>query len=266
MTKTQPDLANLAAVVTGSSRGIGRAIAYALAEGGADVAVHAGHNRDAAEETAAEIARRGRQTAVLLADLAAPDQVRQLVADAFGWRDIQIWVNNAGADVLTGPLAAADFLDKLEQLWRVDVRGAILASRLAVERMLAADSAEAGEGDPRRSVVNIGWDQAAHGMAGDAGQMFAAIKGAVTAFTRSLAQTAAPRVRVNLVAPGWIQTAWGASTSDYWNRRACAESLLQRWGRPADVAEAVRFLVSPAAAFINGQVLPVNGGFRQGCP
>ena len=113
-------------------------------------------------------------------------------------------------------------------------------------------------------ILNIGWDQALWGMAGDSGEMFAAIKGAIMAFSQSLAQSLAPRVRVNCLAPGWIKTAWGEQASDSWQQRAVREALLERWGTPQDVATAARFLVSPAAAFITGQVIPVNGGFRYG--
>ena len=101
-------------------------------------------------------------------------------------------------------------------------------------------------------------------MGGESGEMFAAIKGAVMAFTRSLAISLAPQVRVNCLAPGWIKTSWGETASDYWADRAVGEALLQRWGEPQDVASAARFLCSPAASFITGQILPINGGFRHG--
>ena len=102
-------------------------------------------------------------------------------------------------------------------------------------------------------------------MAGDSGELFSAIKGAVTAFSKSLAQSLAPRVRVNCVAPGWIKTAWGDQASEYWQQRACQESLLRRWGLPEDIAAAAKYLVSPAAGFVTGQVLAVNGGFHRSC-
>ena len=112
------------------------------------------------------------------------------------------------------------------------------------------------------SIVNMGWDQAQTGMEGESGEIFATTKGAIMAMTRSLAKSLAPAVRVNCVAPGWIQTAWGEQTSEYWSQRAKQESLMERWGQPSDVAAAVAFLCSREASFISGHVLPVNGGFR----
>ncbi len=112
------------------------------------------------------------------------------------------------------------------------------------------------------AIVNIGWDQAATGMAGDSGELFAAVKGAIMAFTKSAAHSLAPQVRVNCVAPGWIKTAWGDQASSAWQQRAEHEALLQRWGTPEDIASAVAYLISPAASFVTGQILNVNGGFR----
>jgi 3-oxoacyl-[acyl-carrier protein] reductase len=248
------DLAGRTAVVTGSSSGIGRAIALELAAAGADVVVHSRRNRAGAEETAAAVTALGRQAHVVSADLAEAAQHADLVRQCFRWRErVDIWVNNAGADVLTGEAAELSFEDKLALLWRVDVQATIGLSRLVGERLRQSEGG---------SLVNIGWDQAEVGMAGDSGEMFAAVKGAVMAFTRSLAKTLAPEVRVNCVAPGWIKTSWGEQASDYWNDRAVGESLLARWGTPEDVARAVRFLVGPHSSFITGQIIHVNGGFR----
>jgi 3-oxoacyl-[acyl-carrier protein] reductase len=115
-------------------------------------------------------------------------------------------------------------------------------------------------------IINIGWDQTQGGMEGDSGEMFSAVKGAVTAFTGSLAKSLAPRVRVNCLAPGWIRTQWGEQASRYWQERARNESLLNRWGTPEDVAQAACFLASPAANFMTGQTLKINGGFRHAIP
>jgi 3-oxoacyl-[acyl-carrier protein] reductase len=242
----------LTAVVTGSSSGIGRAIALALAQAGAHCVIHARRNRAGAEETAASVEALGRAARVELADLAEPAQLEPLVDAAWNWRGgVDLWVNNAGADVLTGAAASWPYERKLEALWRVDVAATMLLSRAIGRRMR-----ERGHG----VILNIGWDRAESGMAGDSGELFAATKGAVMAFTRSLARSLAPEVRVNGLAPGWIRTAWGGQASEYWQHRAKSESLLARWGEPEDVAQAACFLASPAAAFITGQIVSINGG------
>lgn len=257
---TDWELAGKTAVVTGSSSGIGRAIALQLAAAGADVLIHARTSAEAAAAVADEIRALGRQALVLLADLADPASHQTLVDAAWAWRGaVDVWINNAGADVLTGEAADWSFEAKLDRLWRVDVVATMRLSRLAGARMKRQASR------PGQAVIlNMGWDQAEHGMGGDSGELFGAVKGAVMAFTRSLAVSLAPEVRVNCLAPGWIRTAWGEHASEYWHERAQRESLLQRWGTPDDVAHVARFLASPAAEFITGQVIPVNGGLRRG--
>lgn len=251
-------LAGKVAVVTGSSSGVGRAIALELSREGADVLVHCRARRDSAEQVATAIRQLGRSSAVVQADLADSAAQDRLIDEAWQWRDgVDIWINNAGADVLTGAIRHASFEDKLQMLWQVDVVGTMRLSRQIGARMRARAA-----GPAQASIVNMGWDQVEHGMGGDSGEMFAAIKGAVMAFTKSLARSLAPQVRVNCLAPGWIRTAWGEEASEYWQQRAVQESLLQRWGTPDDVARAARFLVSPDASFITGQTLPINGGFR----
>ena len=257
------DLTGKVAVVTGSSSGIGRAIACELAEAGADVLVHARVHRDAAEATAAAIRDRGVGAHVALADLADPSNHESLVDEAWNWRNgVDIWVNNAGADVLTGEAAGWSFEEKLARLWQVDVLATVRLSRSIGRRMQQSGAATESGAASGGVILNMGWDQVEAGMAGDSGEMFGAIKGAVIAFSKSLARSLAPQVRVNCLAPGWIKTAWGTHASEYWQARACRESLLARWGTPEDVARVARFLASPAASFITGQVIPVNGGFQ----
>lgn len=253
---TARELRGKTAVVTGSSSGIGQAIALELAVAGADVLVHARRSREAAEATASEIRSIGCRAEVLLCDLSDSANHEPFVEQAWDWRSgVDIWINNAGADVLTGPAAEWSFEQKLEHLWWVDVNATLRLARLAGQRMNKESSAD------NAVILNMGWDRAEQGMAGDSGEMFAAVKGAVMAFSKSLARSLAPRVRVNCLAPGWIKTSWGQEASDYWQQRVKEESLLQRWGTPQDVARAARFLVSPAAQFITGQIVAVNGGF-----
>ncbi len=248
------DLSGQTAVITGSSHGIGRAIALALAAGGAHVVIH-GRGRADAEQVAKAATEHGVEAHVVLCDLKDSTTYETLVESAWKWRGgVDIWINNAGADVLTGEAAAWPFARKLEQLWSVDVQATLALSRAAGARMK-----QRGAG----AIVNMGWDQAEHGMAGDSGELFAATKGAIMAFTKSLARSLAPAVRVNCVAPGWIKTKWGEGASDKWQQTAVNQSLLGRWGTPEEVAAAVRFLASPAAGFITGCVMPVNGGLRQ---
>ena len=175
-------------------------------------------------------------------------------------RNVVAWVNNAGGDVLTGAWKDRPLHEKLEYLLQVDVAATLFLSRAVGTQIRQMEQQSRETNSP--VVVNIGWDQAQQGMDGVSGTLFSATKGAIMAMTRSLAQDFAPHVRFNCVAPGWIQTAWGESTSDFWDARAKRESLLNRWGTPADVASTIAFLCGPDARFINGQIIPVNGGFR----
>ncbi|MCH2124017.1 MAG: SDR family oxidoreductase [Pirellulaceae bacterium] len=245
------------ALVTGSSQGIGRQIALGLAAVGANVIVH-GRSEKRCHEVATTIRSGGQKALVLAKDLAKAKDREELVEDSWQWQGmVDIWVNNAGADVLTGEVAAWPFEKKLQRLWEVDVLSTIFLGRSVGDRMKATHHQTKDA-----VIINVGWDQADTGMAGDSGAMFGTIKGAIMAFSKSLAKSLAPEVRVNCVAPGWIKTSWGEDASDYWQQRAQKESLVGRWGTPNDVARVVRFLVSPAATFISGQTIAVNGGFR----
>lgn len=246
------------AAVTGAASGIGRAIALDLARQGASLVLHTRSNDHGLRETANLAQELDSQIDVKLVqeDFTDPSQQDRFCDEAWNWANrLDILVNNAGVDVLTGYAAKLSFEEKLELVYRVDVVSTIRISRNLGARMRSV---------PGSSIVNIGWDQAAHGMEGDSGEMFAMSKGAIMAFSKSLARSLAPEVRVNCVAPGWIQTAWGEGTSDYWQSRATRESLVGTWGTPEDVAATIGFLVSPAARFVNGQTIAVNGGFNHG--
>jgi 3-oxoacyl-[acyl-carrier protein] reductase len=165
--------------------------------------------------------------------------------------ELDILVNNAGADTLTGEAAKWPFERKLEELLAVDLKATMYLGR-AIGRLMKKHSDGV--------ILNIGWDQAETGMEGDSGELFAATKGAVMAFSRSLALSLAPEVRVNCLAPGWIQTAWGRNASPSWQERVERETPLRSWGWPNDVAQMARWLASPAARYVTGQVFRCNGG------
>jgi 3-oxoacyl-[acyl-carrier protein] reductase len=187
-----------------------------------------------------------------MADLADRQAGDRLVDDAWElWGGLDAWLQIAGADILTGPARTLDYDAKLDALLAVDVVATIRLTREVGRRM---------KRQGRGAIVTMGWDQAETGMEGDSGELFAATKGAVLAFTRSLALSLAPTVRVNAVAPGWVKTDWGDVASKSWQDRVLRETPLGRWGTPEDVAEVARFLVGPGAAFLTGQVVRVNGG------
>lgn len=236
------------AFVAGSTSGIGQAIAEELMLGGARVILH-GRRSELLE---VGISSLGPRHGGLVADLSEPGAGRDLVRKALDLApDIDIWVHNAGADILTGKGRHATFDEKLESLAQVDLIACMDACRAI------------GKAFNRRkggTILTVGWDQAATGMEGESGQLFGAIKGGVMAFTKALAVDLAPQVRVNGIAPGWIRTAWGEAAPEAWQQRVVAETLLRRWGTPRDIAKCARFLCGPESSWITGQILRVNGG------
>jgi 3-oxoacyl-[acyl-carrier protein] reductase len=247
-------LAGKVALVTGASTGIGRAIALALAHAGADVVITYRTGRHEASEVAKEIERAGRLAAVFQLELSDPASISSLargLTDQF--ERVDVWINSAGADILTGDDAKKTRLEKLDQLIMVDLRGTILASWEAARLMQEQPSGGV--------IINMSWDHVLVGMEGTNPQMFSAVKGGILSFSKSLARSVAPKVRVNILAPGWIETEFAATTmdSDYY-RRVVESTPLGRWGTPEDVARAVIFLASSDSSFLTGQMLMIGGG------
>ncbi len=245
----EPSLAGLRTVVTGASSGIGRAIAIAFAGAGARVGIGFNRSADAARALAVELG--DQEHPVLQADLSTADGCAAIVQDAFAALEhVDVWVNNAGADVLTGEASSWSVERKLEALLDLDLKATIRCSQLVAARM-----------GPGGCILNIGWDHATiDGMKGENPELFAAVKAGVLGFSKSFARSVAPEVRVNVLCPGWIETAYGEGVDRDFYDKVAAGTPMRRWGRPQDVADAAVWLASPAASFITGQAINVNGG------
>ncbi|MBA2637400.1 MAG: SDR family oxidoreductase [Solirubrobacterales bacterium] len=240
--------------MTGASSGIGREIAEAFGAEGARVLITHRDSQRRAAVVRSQIAANGGEALVVQADLASRAGCERLVDEA---RDrlgvLDVWVNNAGADVLTGEAAGWEWERKLDLLLSVDLKGTIACSRAAGAAMRAH-----GRGG---TIINMGWDHGgAAGMAGENPELFSAVKGAVVAYSRSLARGLAPDVRVNVLCPGWIETDFAADADEGFRRDVAASTPLRRWGTPADVAGAALYLASPESGFVTGQAINVNGG------
>ena len=239
-------------LVTGASSGIGRAIALGCARAGADVALTYRDNQAGAEETAVAIRELGRRAEVLRVDISVGADVTRLAAELRRrFARVDAWINNAGADILTGRGGQLSRLEKLDLLLAVDLRGTVLASWAAVELMRAQ-----GGG----TIINMSWDHVSLGMAGENPILYSAAKGGIMSFSKSLAREVGPEIRVNILAPGFIETAFGKDADERFRARVVAKTPLGRWGVPEDLAGAAVFLASDASAYMTGQMIMVNGG------
>jgi 3-oxoacyl-[acyl-carrier protein] reductase len=246
-------LAQKIVLVTGASRGIGRAAALACAAAGADVVVTYRTGKPGAEAVAGDVQALGRRAVVLRADVSVAGDLARVAAEARkSLGRVDVWFNNAGVDILTGKTRERTRLEKLDLLLAVDLRGTVLGSWAAVELM--RDQPGGG------TIINMAWDHVAFGLAGEPAQLFAAAKGGVSSFSKSLARTVAPHIRVNVLAPGWVGTAYGEALDTVVKSRISATIPLERWGTPEEVAHAFVYLASDAAAYVTGQTLMINGG------
>lgn len=242
-------LANKTALVTGASRGIGRATALELAKAGAKIAVNYAGNRAAAEEVVALIEAAGGQAFMVQADVgdaAAVDAMVKAVVERFG--SIDILVNNAGItrDNLIMRMKEADW----DAVIHTNLKGIFNCTKVVSKLMMKQRYGR---------IVNM---TSVVGVMGNAGQSnYAAAKAGVIGFTKSMAKELASRnINVNAVAPGYISTDMTAELPEQAKTELQTQIPLQRLGTPADVAAAVLFLVSPGADYITGQTLHVDGG------
>ena len=237
------------ALVTGGSRGIGRAIALELARQGADVAVNYARNAEAATQVVAEIETLGRSAVALPADVGDFDQAAALVKAAIkALGRLDVLVNNAGItrDTLLLRMQEADW----DEVLRVNLKGVFNTSKAAVRSMMRH---RAGR------IINI---SSVSGLMGQVGQAnYSAAKAGMIGLTKSMAREFAARgITVNAVAPGLITTDMTAALDEELREQMRSLIPLGRFGVAEDVAHVVAFLASDAAAYITGAVLPVDGG------
>jgi 3-oxoacyl-[acyl-carrier protein] reductase len=244
------DLAPRTALVTGGSRGIGRAVSEALSAAGARVAVNYRSDEASANGLVRELRAAGGEAMALAGDVSDPSESRQLVRDVVAaWGRLDVVVNNAG--LWEGDRAGSGDLEAWDRTMAVNLRGAYLVTDAAVPHLVDAGGA-------------LVFVSSTAGQRGEANHSaYAASKGALISYTKSLAMELGPRgVRVNCVAPGWVETEMTRETfSDPQRRREIESSIpVGRVGSPRDVAGAVLFLVSDLARHVQGEILNVNGG------
>jgi NAD(P)-dependent dehydrogenase (short-subunit alcohol dehydrogenase family) len=237
------------AVVTGSSRGIGRAVALRFAADGYDIAVNYHTSDEAAEDVAEAIRDAGQEAAVVGADVSEPDEAERLVetaAEAFG--GVDHLVNNAGIDqhVYTEALSPEDF----DRVMDVNVNSAFNCTKATLPHLRDSDMA-AGS-----TVTNVSSILAYTGAAIEC--HYAGSKGALLSLTKSHARDFAPDVRVNAVAPGHVETEMTSDRSPEEKEEERAAIPLGTFGQPEDVAQAVAYLRD--ARWVTGETLNVNGG------
>ena len=237
------------ALVTGASRGIGRAVAIRLAAEGASVAVNYAGNQKAAEEVKAVIEAAGGQVLLVQADVADAEAVKGMVnkvKETFG--SIDILVNNAG--ITRDGLLMMMKEDDWDAVMDTNLKGIFHCTKLVSKLMMKK---RAG------CIVNM---TSVVGVMGNAGQSnYAAAKAGVIGFSKSIARELAPRgITVNMIAPGCIDTDMTAALPDKVKEAMLQDIPLGRIGRPEDVADAVLFLVSGKASYITGQLIHVDGG------
>jgi 3-oxoacyl-[acyl-carrier protein] reductase len=248
------DLSGKVAIVTGSARGIGRAIALKLAEVGADIVLNdITAASDSLESVSTEIRALNRQVLAVTADVSLKDDVNRLIdaaANTFG--HIDIMVNNAG--VTRDQLIMRMTDEEWDTVLNIDLKSAFLCTRAVLRHMLRQ------RGGRIISIASV------VGIIGNAGQAnYASAKAGVIALTRSVAKEVGSRgITANAIAPGFIETRMTEKLDDKQRQALLQHIPLGSIGTPRDVAEAVAFLASDEAKYITGQVLSVDGGMALG--
>jgi 3-oxoacyl-[acyl-carrier protein] reductase len=239
------DLSGRTALVTGASRGIGRAACLGFARAGADVVVHHRTGAAEAEAVAAEIRSLGRRASTVQADVTRPDEVARMFA---GLGELHVLFNNAGV-YPPGTLESLT-VEEWDQVVAVNARGPFLVTQAALSLLTAAAEAR---------VINIGTIMAHRG--GPGNLHYAAAKASLTGFTRVLARELAPRgITVNMIVPSMVGTETAERDYPGISDAIVADQAIPRYERPEDLVGLLVFLASRESAFVTGQTIAVDGG------
>jgi 3-oxoacyl-[acyl-carrier protein] reductase len=243
------DLTDKVALVTGGSRGIGRAVAVALGRAGALVVINYVGNEAAATEALGEVEAAGGRAELSRFDVSDPEQVDAAVKGVITRHGrLDVLVNNAG--IAIDQLLLRVKPEELEKTWAINVNGAIYCAKSAIRPMMK---------QKRGRIINLSSVVAESGNPGQV--VYSASKSAILGMTRTLAREYAARgITVNAVAPGFIETDMTAELPDAAKQGILEQTPAGRIGRPEEVAAAVLFLASDEAAYVTGQTLRVNGG------
>ena len=227
-------------VITGAGRGIGRTLALGFAAEGATVLVHYYNSRQGAEDVVRQIETQGGRAVLMQADLSQPDQITQFITEAhaqLGFFDV--WINNAGASANSKETQGMSEVAIFERMMAVDVMGAWQCCRQIKPFM-----------QKNGCILTLGWDGAISGGIGLTNQLYAMSKGAIMSLTHCLALEYAPHVRVNCIAPGWVENDWSEHLPASTHQKMIQGVPMQRWGTAEDILGVALFLASPAASYI----------------
>jgi 3-oxoacyl-[acyl-carrier protein] reductase len=238
------------AIVTGSSRGIGKAIAERFAEEGALVTVNYVSNEREADEVADRIRRAGGEAISVRADVSKAEDVKELIrATADQWGRVDVLVNNAGV------MFTKSVLDTTEEEWDrtidINLKGAYLCSKEVAPRMLEQKGG---------TIIMMSSNSGLYHPSAMRFTEYVVSKAGMNGLTKALALALGPYITVNAICPGWIKTDMVADTDPAVEERILNETALHRWGTTDDVAGAAVFLASKEASFITGELLIVAGG------
>lgn len=242
-------LAGEIALVTGGSRGIGRAVSLALAKEGAEVIINYVSNAAAAEQVVQEIEKAGGKAMAVAFDVGNAVQTQEAIEKILkDKKRISILVNNAGI-TRDGLLLRYD-LDQWDQVVNTNLKGAFVASQAVIRAMMK---------ERKGSIIHM---SSIVGITGNPGQAaYCAAKAGLIGLTKSMAKELASRnIRVNAVAPGYIETDMTGALNDEQRQAILKEIPLARVGKPEEIADAVLYLASPQSSYVTGQVIVVDGG------